>query len=449
MSFESIRVKVTIEGTDVGKKIMPLYMEGKSITEIAKIFCIKNYHKLSVAINEYIQKNNLKIHSERIKAINPREIYELRKEGYTIIKIGLIYNINSYEVEYIFSKYCKENNISKKDFMDSKMQDGIDKEKLIDDFQNGYSINKLAEKYNISQTKVNHIIEQNLSPEERIDILNKNKNNNYIGDEKAFEILELYREGYTRKEIAEMLKIKETVVGEVLRIQYKKMGKDNVPKRMGKSIFLKGVKMKKYTREKIIEEADRLDIIIPKRYLDEYFGEEVTDNDNPGKLRIRDVDIKKIREFVLKKFAYYKVEQEDRKIMFKNFNIAKTLKDNGYNSIYQALALIYSLPPITYTTEEELFNLLENNEEMIQALKIIWDDTLNIEEYIEKLKNCKLAQYVKLAIILEEIREKNVNKEKLDMSKYEPYIKLAKETNLKDEYDVAIIENEQIDGEDR
>ena len=420
---------IKIEHLSVKKIIMPLYLAGKTIPEIAKELAIRDHQKLRDAINEFIQKERNKINRERIKNINPEDIFNLRKKGKSIAQICALYNLTSFQIEQIFKKYCIENNIDRKIFHRAKLEN-VNSNDLVEKIEEGYTLQKLAHEYNVSTTAIRNRILQVISVTKLKELYSKNGKKGEI-EEKVSKVIELYGKGISREEISLQVGYGITTVQKILEKEYRKRGKEEVPKIISMRAFSAKINKKGVTRENILKEAEENNVIIPQVFLDNYFGKE-------------EIDVDKIRKFVISQFTDGDLEEEKRMKMFKGFNVAKQLKENGFDLKYQAIALLYLLPNVVRTPMDEIRKVINDNNELMDAIEAIISDETNKEEYFQRIKKCRYAIEVKLAIILEELKEHNLNKEKIDISQYEEYIKMSKHTKFQDEYELAILENKQL-----
>ena len=430
-----------IEGTDIESKIMPLYLQGITIPKIAKEFSIKDCEKLTNAINNFIKDKKANIQKQRVNSISAEDVYNLIKNGKSHYQIAALYNISQYAVKKIIDRYCVENNIEytevKRKLSDDRSNIKLTDEtvkKMIRDFRLGVGVKELSKEYGVSETRIYAKIYEKMPLEEIRFIQRRSKNKKYCAYEKSIEIIELFEQGKKIPQIAEIFGCSTNMVKKVLEAEYKKNGKKRLPKSVSKEAFLRFQQKGKYTREEIIEEAKKIDMIIPIDFLDEYYGKQ-------------EIDVKKIRRFVINQFADNKLEEQEEKFIFKNFNVAKILKENKYDEKHQAIALLYSLPQITKTSYEEISKAIDNDEEMMQAIRLINGNEKNIGEYLKNLQQSQMATNVKVAITLEELKEKNLNQTKINLLEYEPYYIISKDTNLNDAYNLAINENERYGDE--
>ena len=428
-------VYMRVEGTDINL-IFKLYLQGRTIKEIADAFCIKNHKKVSDSINYYFKEHpsiKYEYRKERIKNIPNEKIYLLINQGLSYIKIADMYSISESTVKLKLNQYYKENNIpfekNDKESIKNNSKMSLPMDEIIEKFKNGKTISNLAKEYNISASTMSSHLRDILSENEMILIINKNRHTkkSWFTQEELFNVRKLYESGeYTKNEIANSFNISLVILNSILKDEYKKIGKKDIPKIVSEKTLITFINVDKYNKNQLLKYADDNNFVIPEKLLKKYFKD--------------DINIEKIRKFVIDKIVKNPIDENSQKEIFNNYNIASLLKSKGYNDKYQAVAILYSLPKITDIKIDEINKILEDKTDLIEAIEL-----LNMEEdNNKKLLENDFAKIVKIAEYIEKIKKDTLNGIQCSINDYRKYYEISKNTRLRSDFDLVIYENKKL-----
>lgn len=371
-----------------------------SLKDMASMYKFPSENMLKKAIKNYCRKLALPLPKqiekpEEFFTEQEEEIYQLSvQQELPANEIAKIYKMSTYSVNKILKKF-----------------DNIDKEKRSKVCVNSSklkSIKPSEEKLESKQIKENESIHNSkkikISEQEVIDAYLNNDyskfshttirkrlveifGENYAiilkGDKKGEETKEfakLYENGKSLEEIAQVHKISIDVVRDRLNNYYKRL---NIPKPkiMSKKYFDDYMNTHDNVNiENMIESFKKMNIHIPEPYIEEYFK------------KTGEIDLRKVKAIVNKEFVKLQKEGKQPNLV-EPFEFANEVKLKGYNTKYQATALLYQIIsdnnlPIDIALEVD-------NEEVMEALHVLIDsDKSDKINYLRSIENNKIAKLI-------------------------------------------------------
>ena len=314
-----------------------------------------------------------KMETRKITNEEKEKIYELFKTGVPMSSLTKMYHITYQTISRIINR--GQNNDKKTDKtkipMDEIEQAYIDK-----------TMSKLAKKYKVSLSGLYYKLKKTYGNEYVNTLKEKRKKG------ATDEIIKLYEEyGYSALKISKVNPdFSVSKVRDTLQRHYAKKNK-KVPRLVKKEVFLQLLKSGKSIKE-ILSETEKVDFLVPKIYIDEYL-------DSNNEINVEDIKLIVNRE--LKKLS-----REDKKPNYiEPFEFANILKSKGYDTKYQAVALLYKLIKYNDLPLDKIVKDVKNDD-IRTALYILAYKNMTFEEYKEGIENNEIAK----AILLEEKQQK-------------------------------------------
>lgn len=375
------------------EEIIEKYRQGQSISRLAEAYkfpskkilrnAIRKYQQINEASNKMPSKYNF---TDRQK----EKMYNLYKEGVSIEKLSIYYKRTTHVIKNIICEYCSENglevpeHIYKRNSCDKLEHSDARKNKKIEipieEIVEAYKNNKIGElemKYNVSSSTIRNRLRQNIGD----DYSKLLKPCNVSDEQKLMGIY--YEEGLSNVEIATINHMLPDTVGNRIDKLYK-IRKIKKPKVVCKSVFL-SIMQSNGNLEKTIEQAKSRNAIVPDSYIQNYL--------NPKE----NIDIISMQKNIIKKLTDVQKEQKKQINFLDAFELSRGLKNKGYNTKYQAIALMYKLIKDNNLPHNIFFD------EQYSDLQIIVEGLLNNDialkngikeanEYISTIQNEEILQ---------------------------------------------------------
>ena len=339
MNVEGIKVELLIEQ----------YLKGKSYIEIAKMYQITSVSRVIQTIKQYIMENNyFQMETERLKNINPAELYELREKGVPNTIIAAFYDLTAEQVSRRIIKYCQKNNLEIPFRVNKKIEIPIDEVKK--DLNNGLSLKQIVSKYNISMTVLRKRLMDIYTKEELHSIIYKKY---YDRLENSKDIIYLYEAGITKSDIVKYSNLSEKIVNKIISNKYHDFGKKST-KIIQEATFRKIIKGNTKSVEELQKEAYKSNRLIPTYLIKELQG--------------YTINVNEIKEFFSNKVKEYSADEEFIEQYNNNVNLSKTLKEKKYDIKHQIAALFYKMNSINY---QDIINLTCGDLDILKAILIL------------------------------------------------------------------------------
>lgn len=402
-----------------------------SLKELVSIYGFPSEKVLEKALKSYCRKFKIQLPKqiespEEFFTEEEEGIYRLREEeNVSLKKIADYYHMTTYAINKILKRFEKAKGSEEVEKTNSKKKSSsdFDIDSIIKDLLEGKSYGYVEKTYNISQTKLKKLLLNHPREKEIFEIKSRHRSSkkiipkeeaieaflkhdytkyssttirkrlkeffgdNYalilrgdeIGDQaKAFS--ELYEKGITCDEIAKLNNISIDTVKSRLTSHYKSLNLKR-PKILSKQDFEKHMEEHPGSNvEKVIETFKDINILIPESYIQEYYR------------KIGEVDFRKVKTIVNREFA--KMQDEGKKPnLVGPFEFANDVKVKGYNTKYQATALLYRViidNDLSSNIASEL-----GDEDVLEALHILVDSDKNDKvNYLRNIQNNKIARLI-------------------------------------------------------
>ena len=371
-----------------------------SLKDVASMYKFPSEKDLKNALKKYCKKFSLPLPKqiekpEEFFTEQEEEIYQL-KEQYHLseYRIAHKYKITTYAVHKALRKFDKIDKEKRpKAYINPSMSESIriNEEK---------SENKTIKK----DKNTNHSRKIEISEQEVIDAYLNNDYSKFShttirkrlieicgetytvilkGDKKgeeAKEFAKLYENGISCEEIAQANKISINVVRDRLNSYYRTINIKR-PKIMSKKDFNDYINTHDNINiENMIEAFRKMNIHIPEPYIEEYLR------------KTGEIDLRKVKAIVNKEFIKLQKEGKNPNLI-EPFEFANEVKLKGYNTKYQATALLYQIISNNNLPIDIALEL--NNEEVMEALHVLVDskesDKIN---YLRNIENNKIAKLI-------------------------------------------------------
>lgn len=195
------------------QEIIALYSQSKTIKEIAK-----KYNVFRATITKILKKNNIKIIKvcfvKKVFQEQENKIVELYKQNLSIKEIVLELNLSPSSIIRTLKKYnlyIKKNKNDKKNHIKSIVPEIYHKE-IVERYNKGLSISKLAEEFEVHFSTIKRIIDS-----KNIKVRPSNFYSKKEYSEQEQQVIELYKKGIPISQLQKEFSFKNYVIKKILK----------------------------------------------------------------------------------------------------------------------------------------------------------------------------------------------------------------------------------------